>query len=102
MLFYIFIFIKCILGQPDLNKCNFDDSIKSLSNSQLQLTPATINKDHFCNIHIFFDVTIESDPLSKIQITKIPDNLFFDCFIGTLTISEEITEIGIIFRLQDQ
>ena len=69
MLFYIFIFIKCILGASYFSECNFEDSIKSLSNDKLQLTPTIINKNHFCNIHDFFDVTFESDPQTKIQIT---------------------------------
>ena len=94
MLFYIFIFIECISGKPDFSKCKFMDSINSLSNDKLQLTPTTIDKDHFCNIHTFFDVTFESDPQSKIKITKISDHLFCDCFIGTLTLSEEIVSIG--------
>ena len=62
--------------------------------NKLQLTPTTINKDHFCNIKKLFDVSFESDPHSNIQISKIPDQLFFDCLIGTLTLSEEISAIG--------
>lgn len=76
MLFNFFFYIECILSKPDLSKCQFEDSIKSLSVNKLQLTPTTINKDHFCNIKKLFDVSFESDPHSNIQISKIPDQLF--------------------------
>ena len=51
-----------IIEEPNSRKCEFADSIKSLSNDKLQLTPETINKDHFCKIHNYFDVTFENDP----------------------------------------
>ena len=92
MLYYIFIFIKCILEKSDLSKCKFVDSIRSLSTDKLQIT--SNNKDHFCNIHKTFDVTFESKSGSKNKIKKIPDDLFCDCFIGTLTLSEDITTIS--------
>ena len=95
MLFYFFIFIECTSVQPDSSRCKFVDSIKSLPNDKLQLTPSTISKDHFCNIHKTFDVTFKSDSRSKVQIVKIPDHLFYDCFIGTLSLSEKITTIGL-------
>ena len=48
---------------------------------------------------------MKNDPKSKVQITKIPDQLFYGCFIRTLALSEEITTIGIAsfsnFRIKE-
>ena len=72
----------------------YETSRNYISERDLQLTPNTIRKNHYYNIMTEFDVSFTSDPDSFTQITEIPDNLFYQCHINLLTITNHITIIG--------
>lgn len=89
----LFILIVHILSHIS-DICPFNDSITSISEKELRLTPNTINKYHFCEINSQFDVSFGNDDDSSKQVTKIPDCLFRRCHINIIIFSKYITTIG--------